>query len=63
MLPTPNIVTKVKIESTTFEIYAYRKLSTSEYRFAIRQYLQQNRLSKVPKNKKIKIITIIGSIE
>lgn len=63
MLPTPNIVTKVKIENTTFEIYAYRKLSKSECHLAIRQYLQQKRLTVVPKNQKIKIITIIGSIQ
>ena len=63
MLSTPNIVTKVIIENTTFEIYAYRKLSKSECHFAIRHYLQQKHLKKVPKNKKIKIITIIGSIQ
>lgn len=63
MLSAPNIVTKIKTENTTFEIYAYRKLSKSECYFAIRQYLQQNRLKKIPNNKKIKIITIIGSVQ
>ena len=63
MLSTPNIVTKIKFESTIFEIYAYRKLSKSECLFAVRHYLQQKHLKKVPKNQKIKIITIIGSIQ
>ena len=63
MLITPNIVTKVKIESTTFEIYAYRKLSESECHLSIQQYLRQSHLKAVPKNKKIKIITTIGSID
>lgn len=60
MLSTPNIVTKINFESTSFEIYAYRKLSQSECLFAVRHYLRQKHLTK---NKKIKIITIIGSIE
>ena len=63
MLNTPNIVTKVKVESTTFEIVAYRKLSESECTFAIKQYLRQNHLKEIPPNKKINIMTVIGSIE
>lgn len=63
MLSAPDIVTKIILEDTVFEIYAYRKLSQSECLLAIRHYLQQKRLKRIPKNKKIKIITIIGSIE
>ncbi len=63
MLSAPNIITSLKLGSSTFEIYAYRKLSKSECLFAIRHYLQQKHLKKVPKNKQIKIITIIGSIQ
>lgn len=63
MLSAPNIVTKINLESTSFEIYAYRKLSQSECLLAVRHYLRQKHLTKIPKNKKIKIITIIGSIE
>lgn len=63
MISTPDIVTKIKIESTTFEIYAYRKLTESECVYAIRQYLKQKHLNSVPKNQKIKIMTIIGSIQ
>lgn len=63
MLSTPNIVTKINFESTSFEIYAYRKLSHSECLLAVRHYLRQKHLKKIPKNKKIKIITIIGSTE
>lgn len=63
MLSAPHVVTKAKFETTTFEIYAYRKLSKSECYLAIRQYLQQHHIKKIPLNKKIKIITIIGSIQ
>lgn len=62
-MQTPNIITKVKIETTTFEIYAYRKLSKAECQFSIRYYLQQRHLKAVPKNKRIKIITTIGGID
>ena len=63
MISAPNVVTKINLESTSFEIYAYRKLSQSECLLAVRHYLRQKHLKKLPKNKKIKIITIIGSIE
>ena len=63
MLSAPNIITKVTLGSTTFEIYAYRKLSKSECRFSVRYYMQQKHLKHVPENKTIKIITTIGSIQ
>lgn len=63
MLNAPNIVTRIKVKNTLFEIYAYRKLSKSECIFAIKYYLQQKHLNKIPKKQKIKIITIIGSVD
>lgn len=63
MISAPNIVTKINLESTSFEIYAYRKLSQSECLLAVRHYLRQKHLKRIPKNKKIKIITTIGNIE
>ncbi len=62
-LPTPNVVTVIKIGDFTLRAYAYRKLTESECKFALRQYLRKFKLKSIPKSGSGKIITIIGSIQ
>ncbi len=61
-LSMPNIKTTIKIGNFTLYAYAYRKLTESECKIALQEYLQKTKLKSVPKSGSGKIITIIGSI-
>ncbi len=62
-LPMPDVVTPIQIGDFTLYAYAYRKLTKSEQRFALKQYLRKFKLKSVPKSGSGKVITIIGSIQ
>lgn len=59
----PNVVTKVRNESFTLSIFAYRKLTKAEIDLSITTYLRQNGNKTLPKEGKGKLITTIGAFD
>lgn len=58
----PNVKTTICIGNFTLYAYAYRKLTESECKLAVRQYMKKAKLKSVPKNGSGTIVTIIGGI-
>jgi len=58
--PLPDVVTKVRIGKLRIYIYAYRKLSESECKAAIKAYMLQQKLKQLPKSGSLKIVSILG---
>lgn len=58
----PSIVTTRRIKGTNFifHVYAYRKVTDSEFKYALRLWLQDYKLIKVPKTGFGKRRTILG---
>lgn len=58
--PLPDVVTKVRIGKLRIYIYAYRKLSEPECKAAIKAYMLQQKLQRLPKSGVLKIVSILG---
>lgn len=57
---TPAIKTTVKIGNCTFDIFAFKKLSESEAKHAIKQWMRQTKRKTLPSTGHFKIISILG---
>lgn len=59
-IPSPNVVTNLKIGDFTLHIYAYRKLTRSECQTALMMYMRNSHLQKLPSSGSGKVITLFG---
>jgi len=62
MMEAPNIVSTLKIEELnfTFCVRAYRKLTKTELQNNLQIWLNHSRYKKIPKNKTVEVISILG---
>ena len=62
ILEMPNVVTSCKISGTNFifSVRAYRKLSDAEMKIAIKMWMREKRIKKVPRRGKGMWIAIHG---
>lgn len=62
MMEAPNIVSTLKIEELnfTFCVGAYRKLTKTELQNNLQIWLNHSRYKKIPKNKTVEVISILG---
>lgn len=60
-IPTPDVLTTVRVGGFTLYVYAYRRLTRAECKQAVSMYLQQTRLKHLPSHGSGKVYTIIGS--
>lgn len=60
-IPTPTIVTHIKVGGFVIHAYAYRSLSRSECEIVSQRYLAENNLKHFPKSGSVKIYTTFGN--
>lgn len=60
-IPAPNVVTTVKSGQLLIKIFAYRPSSEKECRIAIRTYMSNSKLERLPSSGTIKIFTLFGN--
>lgn len=60
-LSLPSVVNTIKAGKFTLKVYAYRKLKEKELLQAVKIYLKQNHIKKLPTSGTASLITTIGS--
>lgn len=60
-IPLPPVKNTIKAGNFTFYIYAYRRLTKTECKFAISKYMTDSHMKKIPVSGSVKIITQFGS--
>ncbi|MBP3261066.1 hypothetical protein [Pseudobutyrivibrio sp.] len=57
----PNVKNHGRIDNLDIYVYAYRRLTEKEFALAVKSYLRENHLKKLPQSGKIEIYSILGS--
>jgi len=61
-MDTPNVKTTMRSreQNFVFHVMAYRVLTESEMIYALKKWMKINHFKKIPKNKEVTFITILG---
>lgn len=61
-MPIPNVITKLTVKEMNFvfRVHAYRKLTPTEMRYALKKWMSSTRHKQIPSNQTIDYFTIHG---
>lgn len=62
-MESPKVVTTLRSKSKNFtmHVYAYRRLSKNELMTTLATWMQQKKLTNIPNNKTVTVISLYGS--
>lgn len=60
-VPFPSVKTVVKVGNFTLNVYAYRLLTKTESKLALKMYMKKRHLNRLPASGSAEIVTLFGS--